>query len=78
VVDEGQHRMETERALERRAGAFLLRMRLHDRRVQIHDHRTEGRHRAPMRPGHPPGRGAGPADRRHRRLAIAGQDIDQP
>jgi len=76
VVNERQHRVETERALERRASALLLRMRLDDRRVQVHDHRTGGRHRTPMRPGLPPGGGTGSADRRHI-AARTGADHDK-
>jgi hypothetical protein len=59
VVEEGQQRVEAERALPRRGGALLLRVRSHDRGVQVDDHRPLSGKRRPQLPD--PGAGGGPS-----------------
>lgn len=83
VVDERAHRGEPERLLERRLRALLVRIRGHQRGVQVHDHLTPIRATRPagQRPTPGPHRRPSPgvrrSDRRQRHLDIGGQPGDQ-
>jgi hypothetical protein len=78
VVDERQHRMEPEPAFEVRGGMLLLRVRTHQRGVQVNDHLTGHRDRRPMRPHLGAGRSPSRPDRGDRRVGIDRQSLDQP
>jgi hypothetical protein len=84
VVDERQQRMEPEAAFERRRRVFLLRVRRHQRRVEIDDQRR-GRIRAVVgcalagqRPHFLPRGGLGLFDRRECPVDVRGEGVDQP
>jgi len=84
VVNEREQRVKPEASLVGRGGVFLLRVRPHQARVQIDDHRVAGVHPVigGVGTGPRPRRGAagGPrgVNRRQRPRRILGQGGDQP
>lgn len=83
-IDERAHRVEPIGLLERRRRALLVRMRVHQRGIQIHRHLATvpatggaGQRPAPL-PHRLTGAGSGGADRRQRGLDIGGQRRKQP
>jgi len=84
VVDERTHRRELEPSFEGRLGAFLVRVRSHQRGVDVDDHLASqpALRGAGQRSSLRPDRGAGPrtnlSDCRHRVLDIGGQRCEQP
>ena len=78
VIEERQQPVEPERALPRRRGAFLVRVRHHQRRVDIHYDQFVIANRGTVRPHPRPSRRPRGSQRRQRRRPVRSQRGDQP